>query len=97
MHHITQILNILPYQIVCEFDNKENRTIDFKSILKDTKSPFVQKLNDESIFLQAKLDKISKTIYWENLALMKDYDGVVKPCELDFDPTLLYNISTITH
>ncbi|MEZ5046624.1 MAG: DUF2442 domain-containing protein [Chitinophagaceae bacterium] len=92
-HHITQIIDTIPFQIQCEFDGKEIRNIDFNEILNENKNPFIQKLRDEKVFNQVKLDKVSKTIYWENLAQIKDYDGQIKPCELDFDPTVLYNIS----
>lgn len=93
MHNITQIINTSAFQIFCEFDGKEIRVIDFHKILDENKNPFIQKLKDETIFKQVKLNKISKTIYWENLATIKDYDGQIKPCELDFDSTVLYNIS----
>lgn len=93
MHHITKIEKIEPYKVYCVFDNTELRSVDFAPIINDTKSAYISKLKDKDTFIKAKLDPISKTIYWENLAQIKDYDGVVKPCELDFDPTVLYTIS----
>jgi len=93
MHHITQIYKVEPFKIHCVFDVKESRIIDFAELINNADGDCVSKLKDEKIFLNAKLDHISKTIYWEDLALMKDYDGTIKPCELDFDPTVLYYLS----
>lgn len=93
MHHVTNILEVNAYQILCEFDKKENRVINFDEILSSTKNSFVQKLKDIEIFRKVKLDTVSKTLYWENLAQIKDYDGTIKTCELDFDPNVLYNNS----
>lgn len=97
MHHITRIEKVENYVVYCLFDNKEVRRVDFSSIIMNTKSNYVSKLKDVNVFKQVKLDAISKTPYWENLAQMKDYDGQIKPCELDFDPTVLYNISEQIH
>ncbi len=93
MHYITNITKVEPFKIFCIFDGIENRMIDFSPILQDEVDTFYSKLKDEQIFKQVKLDPISKTIYWENLASMKDYDGSIKACELDFDPTVLYQQS----
>ncbi len=93
MHHITNIEKIDPYKVYCIFDNKELRCIDFSTMLNETKSLYIQKLKDKKIFSEVKLDSISKTLYWEGLAQVRDYDGAIKPCELDFDPTVLYGLS----
>lgn len=93
MHHITKIEKVENYKVYCLFDNKEVRSVDFTTMIMNTKSDYILKLKDINIFNQVKLDLTSKTLYWENLAQMKDYDGQIIPCELDFDPTVLYNIS----
>ena len=44
MHHINSIVNIQPYTITVIFDNKEQRIINFESILEDfpvLKNPIV--------------------------------------------------------
>ena len=94
MHHITKIEKVEGYKVICVFDSTELRSVDFnKMIEQNTQSNFIQKLKDINTFNMVRLDPVAKTLYWENLAQMRDYDGTVKPCELDFDPNVLYELS----
>jgi hypothetical protein len=87
MHTITQIINIEPYQIKAKFNTGEVRNIDFL--------PLVEKfsaLKDPAVFLRAKIDDYP-TISWDGLSLMRELDGTIKPCALDFSPEVLYSMS----
>ena len=88
MRTVTQIIEIKPYQITAKFNSGEIRTINF--------APLVEKftiLKNPEIFLKARIDDYS-TICWDDLALIREIDGTVLPCPLDFSPETLYQLST---
>ncbi len=87
MHFISSIIDIKPYTITVIFDNKEQRKINFESILADF--PVLKKAD---IFNAATLDDYP-TIKWDGLAKMKELDGSIVPAPLDFSPDTLYMIS----
>jgi hypothetical protein len=88
MHFISSIIDIKPYTITVIFDNKEQRKINFESILSEF--PVLKKTD---VFSSATLDDYP-TIKWDGLAKMKELDGTIVPAPLDFSPDTLYMLST---
>lgn len=87
MHHINSIVNIQPYTITVIFDNKEQRIINFESILED-----FPVLKNPIVFKTATLDNYP-TLKWDGLARMRELDGTIVPAPLDFSPDTLYLMS----
>lgn len=91
---ITQILSVEPYKVQCQWTTGEFKTIDFFDFLQEyqEKPQFVYaKLLDKSIFKRVRLDEVARTLCWDNLTTMRDYDGIIKPAPLDFCPDVLYS------
>ncbi len=91
---ITQILSVEPYKVQCQWTTGESKTIDFSNFLQEyqEKPQFVYaKLLDKSIFNKVRLDEVGRTLCWDNLITMRDYDGIIKPAALDFCPDVLYS------
>ena len=89
MYTITQIIDIKPYQIAAKFNTGEIRTINF--------APLIEKfpaLKNPDTFKKARIDDYP-TICWDNLALIRELDGTVISCPLDFSPETLYQLSTL--
>jgi Protein of unknown function (DUF2442) len=87
MYKIIEILSIEPYEITARFNTGEIRTINFL--------PLVEKftaLKDPTIFAMAKIDDYP-TISWDGLAKIRELDGAIHPCPLDFSPDTLYQLS----
>ncbi|MCU0471503.1 MAG: DUF2442 domain-containing protein [Arcicella sp.] len=94
---ITKVLEVEPYKIKCLWSTGEYKTVDFSDFLKDyqDKPSFVfHKLLDKSVFKTVRLDEVGKTLCWDNLTTMKDYDGSIKPAPIDFCPDVLYSWAT---
>ena len=87
MHIISSIIDIKPYTITVVFDNKEQRKINFESILSDF--PILKK---PGVFSTVTLDDYP-TLKWDGLARMKELDGFILPAPLDFSPDMLYQRS----
>lgn len=91
---IKKILDVEPYKVKCLWTTGEIKTIDFSLFLQDYKDKpqFVfAKLLDKSTFKNVRLDEGARTLCWDNLTTMRDYDGIVKPAPLDFCPDVLYS------
>jgi Protein of unknown function (DUF2442) len=91
---IKNIIEIEPYKVKCQWTTGEVKTIDFSNFLQEyrTKPEFVYaKLLDKSIFVKVRLDEVGRTLCWDNLITMRDYDGIIKPASLDFCPDVLYS------
>jgi Protein of unknown function (DUF2442) len=89
MYKILEILSIKPYQITAKFNTGEIRRINFL--------PLVERftvLKDPTVFAKAKLDDYP-TISWEGLAKIRELDGTISPCALDFSPETLYELSVL--
>ena len=87
MYRITEIITIEPYQISARFNSGEIRMINFL--------PLVEKftaLKDPKVFAKAKIDSFP-TISWDDLAFIRELDGTIKTCPLDFSPETLYLLS----
>ena len=88
LHSVTKIIEIKPFFIRAIFDGNEERIINFQPLIKNV--PILKK---ESIFRQATLDDYP-TIKWDNLGKIKELDGSISSCPLDFSPNTLYELST---
>ncbi len=87
MHTISSIINIEPYTITVIFDNKEQRKINFESLLSEF--PVLKKIEN---FITATLDDYPM-LKWDGLAKMRELDGTIMPAPLDFSPDMLYSMS----
>ena len=91
---ITQILSVEPYRVDCQWNTGEIKTIDFSDFLNEYQNKpnsVYSKLLSQDVFKRVRLDKIGRTLCWDNLITMKDYDGIIKPAPLDFCPDVLYS------
>lgn len=93
---ITKIISVKPYKITCLWNDGETRVTDLEKYIKekgkDSSSSLFQ-LNDKVRFKEAKCD--GTTVYWENGIKFIDYDGSVKPGQLDIAPEVLYDLSKV--
>ena len=93
---IKEIISINPFVISALWSNNEVRKIDFAQFLSDyfqKNDSIFHKILDERTFLKAKTD--GRTIYWEGLAQMQDYDGKIISAPLDFCPDVLFEQSVL--
>jgi hypothetical protein len=91
---IRQIIAVKPYKVTCLWNTGEIREIDFQPYLIESKSQSpVARLADEKLFRTVKTD--GRTLYWDNLLTVTDYDGSQKPAPLDFDPDVMYERSRV--
>ena len=92
---ITEILSVEPFVIKSLWTDGQVRVTDFGKLLAEykgnSKSVFGKILQPE-IFIQAKTD--GRTVFWDNLTEMEDYDGNLIPAPLDFCPDVLFQNST---
>ena len=93
---IRQIISVEPYKVTCLWNTGEVREIDLQPLLTDStkkpNSPVIRLFNKE-LFEQVKTD--GRTLYWDNLLTMIDYDGSQRPAPLDFDPDVMYKQSIL--
>lgn len=91
---VKSILSVEPYKVTCLWNTGEVREIDFQTYLTESKphGP-VALLSNEQLFKEVKTD--GRTLYWDNLLTMIDYDGSQHPAPLDFDPDMIYQNSRL--
>ncbi len=87
MLKVIKIISTEPYTIKAKFSSNEIRRINLSPLLE--KFPV---LKEPTIFSKAKLDDYP-TISWDNLASIRELDGTVNTCALDFSPEMLYHLS----
>jgi hypothetical protein len=92
---VREIVSVKPYKVVCLWNTGELREVDFGPYLDEAKphSP-INRLADTQVFLSVKTD--GRTLYWDNLLTMIDYDGSQHPAPLDFDPDVMYRQSRLS-
>ena len=81
LHFITQIIDVIPFQVTCRFNNGELRRIDLTPILiRYDSNPVgpIARLLDEDYFKTVQLDSYG-TLSWDN--------------EVEFCPDVLYGLS----
>ena len=86
---IKSILSVEPYKVTCLWNTGEIHEVDFQTYLAESKpqSP-VARLADKQLFNEVKTDW--RTLYWDNLLTIIDYDGSRHPAPLDFDSDVMY-------
>jgi Protein of unknown function (DUF2442) len=91
---IKTILAVDPYKVTCLWTTGEVREIDFQPYLTNSnpQGP-IARLTDKQLFNTVKTD--GRTLYWDNLLTMIDYDGTHHPAPLDFDPDVMYRNSRL--
>ncbi|MCE7062857.1 DUF2442 domain-containing protein [Dyadobacter sp. CY343] len=91
---IKEIVSIDAFVITVLWSDNIVRAIDFGEFLAEyfekPESVYYQLLQANT-FKKAKTD--GKTIYWDDLIEIIDYDGKPIAAPLDFDPDVLFNIS----
>ena len=96
LNRIKEIVAIEPFTITVRWNNNELRTVDFNVMLGDYKvkpeSIFYQ-LFDFQNFVKVKTD--GKTLFWEGMATIIDYDGSENKTSLDFCPDVLFENSQL--
>lgn len=88
---INEILAVEFPKVKTRWNNQEVRWVNFSKILGELdleNSINFSKILDKEVFSQVKTD--GRTLYWEEMALIQDYDGTIKPASLDFCPDVLY-------
>lgn len=93
---VKEILSIKPFVIKALWSDDKVRTIDFGSFLSDyfqKEQSLYFKILNEQRFQEAKTD--GRTIYWDNVSEMVDYDGKLIPAPLDFCPDVLFQQSVL--
>jgi hypothetical protein len=91
---VKEILSVEPFVIKALWTDDKIRIIDFQKFLAeyigDDDSLFGKILRAD-VFLLAKTD--GRTIYWDNITQMEDYDGSLISAPLDFCPDVLFEQS----
>lgn len=93
---INEILAIEFPKVKTRWNNHEVRWVNFSKILTDSDLKTVgnfSKLLNKEIFSQVKTD--GRTLFWDKMASIQDYDGTIKPAPLDFCPDVLYQNSEL--
>jgi hypothetical protein len=91
---IKNIISVEYLKVKTLWNTGEIREINFNNLLSEYQSKpesIFYKLFDKQTFLAVKTDK--RTLYWENLGKIQDYDGKLKLAPLDFCPDVLYENS----
>lgn len=91
---VKKILSAEPFIIKSLWSDGQVRITDFGKFLaayeRNKESPFGKILQPE-IFILAKTD--GRTILWDNMTEMEDYDGTIITAPLDFCPDVLFENS----
>lgn len=91
---VKEILSIKPFVIKSLWTDGQIRATNFGKFLAEykgnTESLFGKLLQPET-FNQAKAD--GRTIFWESMTKIEDYDGALIPAPLDFCPDVLFENS----
>lgn len=94
---VKEILSVEPFVIRSLWTDDQIRFTDFRQLLAEyagNEESVFDKILHADVFMQAKTD--GRTIYWENMTEMVDYDGTLIPSPLDFCPDVLFANSTLT-
>lgn len=93
---VKEILSVEPFVIQSIWTDGQVRVTDFRKFLGEyegRKDSLFGKILQPEIFIQARTD--GRTILWDNLTEMEDYDGTIIPAPLDFCPDVLFENSTL--
>ena len=89
MRNIIKISFPKKNQILCQFDNGENKILDLTTLLKDQ---YGKRVLREDLYDKAKVGSMGE-IVWEKLAEIKNLDGEPEPCDYDISPEFAYHHS----
>ncbi|MBO0937301.1 DUF2442 domain-containing protein [Fibrella sp. HMF5335] len=93
---VKSILAVEPYKVTCLWNTGEVREVDFQPYLAESKpQSSIARLADKQLFSEVKTD--GRTLYWDDLLVMIDYDGSQHPAPLDFDPDVMYQRSRLVN
>jgi hypothetical protein len=93
---VREIVDVKLFIIKALWSDGKVRVTDFGVFLSEyfeKKESIYFKILNESTFALAKTD--GRTIYWDDITLIKDYDGKYIPSPLDFDPDVLLEQSVL--
>jgi len=93
---VKEIIEVLPFKMKVLFNTGEVREVDFGKIFRgEIKNPksVLNKLKDEKIFMQAKLNPEWEIVYWDDLTTCIHLDGSRTPAPLDLSPDFMYEHS----
>jgi hypothetical protein len=93
---VKEILSVEPFVIQSLWTDDQVRRTDFGQLLAEytgNEESLFNKILHADVFVQAKTD--GRTIYWENITEMEDYDGSLIPAPLDFCPDVLFENSIL--
>lgn len=91
---VKEIVSINPYSIDALWSNDEVRRVDFGKFLSEyfeKENSVYFKILNETTFGKAKTD--GRTIYWDGMTEMEDWDGKIIASPLDFCPDVLFEES----
>ena len=93
---VKTIRSVKSYKVTCLWNTGEVREVDFQPYIKESRSQSpIARLADKQLFSEVKTD--GRTLYWDNLLTMIDYDGSQHPAPLDFDPDVMYKRSRLVN
>ena len=98
MLKLKEIVEINFFSIICKFTNGEVRKLEIDKILEAKKEDlYVKKILMPVVFNSVKIGELGQ-LYWDNVAQIKDENGILRPCEYDMSPEFVYyNSQLIFH
>ncbi|MEO6281754.1 MAG: hypothetical protein ABIN80_19195 [Dyadobacter sp.] len=93
---VREIVAVKPFIIKALWSDGKVRMTDFGIFLFEyfqKEESIYFKILNENTFSLAKTD--GRTIYWEDMTQVRDYDGSFIPAPLDFDPDVLFEQSVL--
>ncbi len=88
-----EILECKPYYLICKFNNGEVKRLQCEIFLQsESNKIYTEKILNEAVFSTAKIGALGQ-VYWDNVAEMKDENGVSMVCEYDLSPEFVYGAS----
>jgi hypothetical protein len=95
MYSVEEILDARPYKLTLKFNTGEVRCVDLEPVLRakaGSPQSAYRRLLDPGTFIQGRLDRPSRSVCWDGLALEVQADGTEQPAPLDFCPDTLYEL-----
>jgi hypothetical protein len=88
-----EIVECKPYYLICKFNNGEVKRLQCETFLQSEPNKiYAEKILNEEVFSTAKIGALGQ-VYWDNVAEMKDENGVSMVCEYDLSPEFVYGSS----
>jgi hypothetical protein len=87
---IIKVIDVLGFQLVCEWNTGEVRAIDFENLILSYPQNIKEKFLNPDFLKTVKYNKESRTIYFAGMIKGKDTNGNEFDGDLDFCPDVLY-------